>query len=45
MHLVGTKDVFTVYFDANKQSYSVYKSGKLLVDKKYMYSDVKPYLE
>ena len=45
MHLVGTKDDFAVYFHTNKQSYSVYKSGKLLIDNKYKYSEVKSYLD
>lgn len=44
MKLVGKNNGFEIYFDCNKQYYSVYRDGRLIIDKKYKYSDVKSYL-
>ena len=44
MRLVGKSNGFEIYFDCNKQYNSVYKDGKLIIDKKYKYSDVNCYL-
>lgn len=44
MKLVGKCNEFEIYFDCNKQYYSVYKDGMLIIDKKYKYSDVNSYL-
>jgi len=42
--LVGNNNGFAVYFDANKQTYKVFKDGKFLIGDKYRFSDVKSYL-
>ena len=42
---VGSNDGFDVYFDADSQSYSVYKDGKFLIGNKYKFSEVKSYLD
>lgn len=44
MYKVGANGDFSVYFEASSQSYSVFKSGELLVSKKYKFSEVKIYL-
>lgn len=36
---------FEIYFNSSKQTYSVYKSGVLVIDNKYKYSDVKSYVD
>lgn len=45
MILVGENKGFKVYFNSNRQEYSVYKDGKLLVDNKDKFSQVKSYLD
>lgn len=45
LHFVDSKDGFTVYFNPNTQSYSVYKDGAFIIGNKYRYSDVKSYVE
>lgn len=42
--LVSKKDNFEIYFDANTQTYNVYKDGKFFIGNKYKYSDVKSYV-
>jgi len=42
--LVSEKGDFKIYFDADKQTYSVHKDGKLLIDGKHKYSEVKTYV-
>lgn len=44
MILVGKKDDFSVYFNANSQSYTVFK-GKLLLTNKFRFIDIKSYLD
>jgi len=45
MLLVKQKNGFSIYFNANTQSYSVFKDGKFLIGDKYKFSDVKSYLD
>ena len=45
MLLVKENKGFVVYFNANTQSYSVYKDGKFLIGNKYKFSDVSSYLD
>jgi len=45
MKLVAKNDPFSIYFDCEKQEYSVYKDGKFLIGNKYKFSDVKCYLD
>ena len=42
---VGQNKGFEVYFDANTQSYSVFKDGKFLIGNKYKFSQIKSYLD
>lgn len=44
LYKVGEKGDFAVYFEAVSQSYSVFKSGELLLSKKYKFSEVKTYI-
>lgn len=44
MILIGNKDDFTVYFNANSQSYIVFKDNKLLISK-FRFVDIKSYLD
>lgn len=43
--LIKENKGFEVYFNANTQSYSVYKDGKFLIGNKYKFSDVSSYLD
>ena len=45
MLLVKENKGFQVYFNANTQSYSVFKDGKFLIGNKHKFSDVKYYLD
>ena len=45
MILVKQNKGFEIYFNANTQSYSVFKDGKFLIGNKYKFSDVKSYLD
>lgn len=45
MKLVGNNKEFRVYFNANDQTYTVFKNGKFLIGNKYKFSDVKSYLD
>lgn len=45
MVLVKESKGFQIYFNANTQSYSVFKGGKFLIGNKYKFSDVKSYLD
>jgi hypothetical protein len=42
---IAEKNGFVIYFDCFKQEYSVYKDGKLLIGKKFKYSDVISYIQ
>jgi hypothetical protein len=42
--LVAQKGEFKVYFDSNKQEYTVFKDGKYVVGNKYKFSEVKCYI-
>ena len=44
MLLVKEKHGFQVFFDTNKQEYSVFKDGKYLLGNKYRYSQVSSYV-
>lgn len=43
--IVGQKDGFVVKFNANTQTYTVLKAGKVLIQSRYRYSDVSSYLD
>ena len=45
MLLVKENKGFQVYFNANTQSYSVFKDGKFLIGNKHKFSYVKSYLD
>ena len=45
MILVKENKGFKVYFNANTQSYSVFKDNKFLIGNKYKFSEVKSYLD
>ena len=45
MILVKQNKGFQVYFDANTQSYSVFKDGKFLIGNKHKFNGVKSYLD
>ena len=45
MILVKEKSGFAVYFNANTQSYTVFKDGKLLIGNKYKFSQEKSYVD
>jgi succinylglutamate desuccinylase len=45
MKLVAQKDNFEIWFNTNTQSYQVFKDGKLLVQNRYKFSDVKSYID
>lgn len=45
MILVNENKGFAVYFDANTQTYSVFKDGKFLIGNKYKFSQIKSYLD
>ena len=42
--LVGEKNGFQIYWFCNVQYYQVYLNDKLIIDKKYKFSDVKSYI-
>lgn len=44
MHLVKEHRGFAVYFDCDKQEYSVHKDGKFLIGGKNRYSQVSTYV-
>ncbi len=46
MILVGKNELmdFSVYFNANYQTYSVYKGNKFLIGNKYRFADIQSYL-
>lgn len=44
MTLVGYKDGFEVWFNANAQIYSVYKDNKFLLGGKTKFSEVESYI-
>ena len=43
--LVGRKDGFEVYWNCDRQAYTVYKDGKKLIPEKHKFSQVKSYLQ
>ena len=45
MVLVKENNGFAVYFDCNNQTYSVFKEGKLLIENKCKFIQVKSYIE
>ena len=45
MILVKENNGFAVYFDCNNQTYSVFKEGKLLIENKHKFSQVKSYID
>ena len=45
MILVKQNKGFQIYFNANTQSYSVFKNGKFLIGNEHKFSDVKSYLD
>lgn len=45
MKLIKENKGFAVYFDTNKQTYSVFKDGKFLIGNKYKFTQVKSYLD
>ncbi len=45
MILVAKNKGFSVYFDTNSQTYSVFKNNKFIIGNKYKFSDVKSYLD
>lgn len=45
MFLVGENKGFEVYFNCEKQVYTVYKDDKFLIGNKYKFSEVKSYLD
>ena len=44
MHLVKENRGYAVYFDCDKQEYSVYKDGKFFIGGKHRYSQVSTYV-
>jgi hypothetical protein len=45
LKLVGSNKGFNVYFNANDQTYTVFKDGKFVIGNKYRFTDVKCYLD
>lgn len=45
MKLIAENKGFQVYFNCNKQEYTVFKDGKFLIGNKFKYSDVKCYID
>ncbi len=45
MLLVAKQNGFEIYFNANTQSYVVFRYGKFFIGNKYKFSDVKCYLD
>lgn len=45
MKLIAENKGFKVYFDCDKQVYSVYKDDKFFIGNKYRYIQVKSYLD
>lgn len=45
MVLIKENKGFSVYFNANTQTYSVYKEGKFIIGNKFKFADVKTYVE
>ncbi len=45
LKIVGENKGFRVYFNANDQTYTVFKDGKFLIGNKYKFTDVKCYLD
>ncbi len=44
IHFTGKNPEFTATFDVSTQSYTVYKSGRMLVKNKFKFSDIQSYL-
>jgi len=42
--LVGQNGRNAAYFNAQSQTYSVYKDGELILEGKHSFKDVKPYI-
>jgi hypothetical protein len=45
LKLVGSNKGFNVYFNANDETYTVFKDGKFVIGNKYRFTDVKCYLD
>jgi hypothetical protein len=45
LKLIAENNGFRVYFNTTKQEYSVFKNGKLIIDKKIKFSEVKSYID
>jgi hypothetical protein len=45
LKLVGSNKGFNVFFNANDQTYTVFKDGKFVIGNKYRFTDVKCYLD
>ena len=45
MKKIAENNGFEIYFDCDRQEYTVFKDGKFLIGNKYKYSDVKSYLD
>ena len=45
MILVKQNKDWSVYFDSNSQTYSVYRDDKFIIGNKYRFRDVKSYVE
>ena len=45
LKLVGENKGFKVYFNSDDQMYTVFKDGKVVLNNKYKFTDIKSYLD